>query len=102
VGLNLWQATRGTEGPDPELEALHSSEEAREQCRVALRSQFPQQDPEIVGLGEVEYLQGGEYEVMATVVLRSRRGSRQVQALCELQFEPETGWTARPIDLAEG
>ena len=102
VGLNLWQATGGTEGPDPELEALHSSEEAREQCRVALRSQFPQQDPEIVGLGEVEYLQGGEYEVMATVVLRSRRGSRQVQALCELQFEPETGWTARPIDLAEG
>ena len=102
VGMNLWQATRGTEGPDPELEALHSSQEAIQVCRVALDSQLLRQDPEIVRLLQVEYFQGGEYEVRATVVLRSRNRRRQVQALCELQFEPETGWTARPIDLAEG
>ena len=102
AGLNIWQATIRSSGPDPEQEALHSPQEALQECRVALRSQLSEQHPEVVGPLEVHYLQGGEYEVAATVDLRG--GSRRVQrqALCELQFAPEDGWTVRPIDLSGG
>ena len=48
---------------------------------------------------EVDYFQGGEYEVTATVELQAGSGRIQRQAVCELQLRPEAGWTVR---LAEG
>ena len=48
---------------------------------------------------EVEYLQGGEYEVAATlqVEAEAERGRREV--LCELQFTAAAGWTVEQILL---
>ena len=102
VGLNIRQATSRAVGPDPELEALHSPQEALQVCRVALDSQLLGQDPEIVRPLQVEYFQGGEYEVTGTVDVRV--GGRRVRrdALCELQFRPESGWTVGENVLTEG
>ena len=102
AGLNVWQATTRITGPDPQEEALHSPQEALRLCREALDLQLSEQDPEIVSELEVEYLQGGEYEVTATVDLRAETSRTRREALCELQFRPEAGWTVREIRLAEG
>ena len=102
VGLNIWQATTRSTGPDPALEALHSPEEAIQVCREALDSQLAGQAPKIVGPFQVEYLQGGEYEVTAPLDLKAGTSRRQWEALCELQFRPEAGWAVGQILLTEG
>lgn len=97
--VNLWQATREKEGPDPAEEAMHSPQEAVEHCRAAVDSAFADREPSVVGTFAAGYLQGGEYEVMGTVELvvgriRARRG-----VVCELQFRPEFGWRVEHIEL---
>ena len=54
--------TRET-GPPPELEALHSSEDAIRQCREGIESRLSDRSGTVQGLLEAEYLQGGEYKV---------------------------------------
>jgi hypothetical protein len=101
AGLNLRQGTARPDGPDPAEEALHSPTVARRECRVAIESHFSGQDFEFVTPLVVEYLQGGEYEVRATVALTNegRRASRQT--LCEIQFSRESGWVVDQI-LVDG
>jgi hypothetical protein len=49
VMLNVWRAATGDVGPDPEVEALHSEEEAVRVCRDAVESRLAARDPSIVG-----------------------------------------------------
>jgi len=100
--VNVWQTTSREVGPDPELEALHSPEEAAQRCRVAIDSVFAIQSPSIVSPLETDYLQGGEYAITGTVELldggrRIRRGT-----VCELQFRAETGWRVEHVALDPG
>ncbi len=99
AGLNVWQARTTPSGPDPQEEALHSPAEALQECRGALEAQLSGGGFEIVSPFEVEYLQGGEYEVAATlqVEAEAERGRREV--LCELQFTAAAGWTVEQILL---
>ena len=100
AGLNVWQARTTPSGPDPQEEALHSPAEALQECRGALEAQLSGGGGfEIVSPFEVEYLQGGEYEVAATlqVEAEAERGRREV--LCELQFTAAAGWTVEQILL---
>ncbi len=97
AALNVWQARTTPSGPDPEEEALHSSEEALQKCRTALEAQLSGRSFEIVSPFDVEYLQGGEYEVTATLDVEdgARRGRREV--LCELQFTAGAGWITEQV-----
>ncbi len=99
AGLNVWQARTTPSGPDPQEEALHSPAEALQECRGALEAQLSGGGFEIVSPFEVEYLQGGEYEVAATlqVEAEAERGRREV--LCELQFTAAAEWTVEQILL---
>ena len=51
------------------------------------------------GLLEVEYLQGGEYDVRGTVsvVEGISRVTRPVS--CEAQFQRESGWTIEHVEV---
>ena len=99
VGANLWGAVTGGGGPDPAVEALHSPQEATSQCQASIESRFASQSPSIAGSLQVEYLQGGEYEVRGSLELRD--GSRRVQheVLCVAQFTVTEGWDAEEILL---
>ena len=99
VGLNLWWARTRQVGPDPEVEALHSPQEATSQCQASIESRFASQSPSIVGLLHVKYLQGGEYEVRGSIEFRD--GSRRVrhEVLCVAQFTATEGWDAEEILL---
>lgn len=99
VAVTIWQAGTRDVGPDPEEEALHSPQEASDQCRSAIESRFASQRPLIVGPLRAEYLQGGEYEVRGTLELvdGSRRARHDV--LCVAQFEATEGWDAEEILL---
>jgi hypothetical protein len=99
VGLNLWQARTHQTGPDPEVEVLHSPQEAASQCQASIESRFASQSPSIEGLLHTKYLQGGEYEVRGSIGLRD--GSRRVRhdVLCVAQFTATEGWDAEEILL---
>jgi len=86
-------------GPDPEVEALHSEEEAALVCLEAVRSELAAQRPSFLHAGRTEYLQGGEYEVQFDVELRD--GSRRVSkgVLCQVQFSVEAGWIVEDVSL---
>lgn len=97
--LNVWRGLTSDVGPDPEVEALHSQEEAIRICRDAVESRFAAQDPSIAGPGQSEYLQGGEYDVRLVVELDD--GSFRIgnEVLCQVQFTAETGWIVEDVSL---
>jgi hypothetical protein len=86
-------------GPPPELEALHSSEEAITQCREGIESRLSDQGGEVQGLLEAEYLQGGEYFVRGVVRIAEERNRVNRPVLCEAQFRPEEGWTIEHVEV---
>ena len=92
------RATRET-GPPPELEAMHSVEEAIAHCRSGI-------DATVADLGgseptslEAEYLQGGEYAVRGTLSMAEGRSSVTSTVLCEVQFRPESGWAIEHVEV---
>ena len=97
--LNVWQVSTTPGGPDPEEEALHSPAEALQECRGALETQLSGQGFEIVSPFEVEYLQGGEYEVTGTLDVEDGAGRGRPEVLCELPFTAAAGWTVEQILL---
>ena len=99
VALNVWFVATREVGPDPEVEALHSEEEAVGVCREAVESRFAARNPSIVGLGRTEYLQGGEYDVRLEVELRDGTRRTRDEVLCQLQFTAETGWIVEDVSL---
>ena len=99
VALNLWATATREVGPDPEVEALHSEEEAVRVCREAVESRFAAQSLSIVGSGRPEYLQGGEYDVRLAVELQDGIRRTSDEALCQLQFTAETGWIVEDVSL---
>ena len=99
VALNLWFVSTREVGPDPEVEALHSEEEAVRVCSEAVESRFAARNASIVGLGRTEYLQGGEYEVQLAVELQDGTRRTSDQVLCQLQFTAETGWNVEDVSL---
>ncbi len=99
VALNLWATVTRDVGPDPEVEALHSEEEAVRVCREAVESRLAARNPSIVGFGRPEYLQGGEYEVRLAVELQDGRFRTRNEVLCQLQFTAETEWIVEDVSL---
>ena len=99
VALNLWFLSTREVGPDSEVEALHSEEEAVRVCSEAVESRFAARNASIVGLGRTEYLQGGEYEVQLAVELQDGTRRTSDQVLCQLQFTAETGWIVEDVSL---
>jgi hypothetical protein len=98
AGLNVWLASKRVVGPDPALEALHSSAEAINQCQAAINARFASQRPN-VGLLAAEYLQGGEYEVRGSLRLRDGRREIRHEVVCVAQFDATGGWDAEEISL---
>ncbi len=99
LAINVWAITTRDVGPDPEVEALHSEEEAVRVCSEAVESRFAARNPSIGGLGRTEYLQGGEYEVRLVVELQNGTRRTSDQVLCQLQFTAETGWIVEDVSL---
>ncbi len=99
VGLNLWRAATREAGPDPEVEALHSPEEAIRICRDAVQSQLAARDPSLVDPGRSEYLQGGEYDVRLVVELDDGNFRSTDAVLCQAQFTAETGWIVEDVSV---
>ena len=99
VALTVWRAVTREVGPDPEVEALHSEEEAVRVCREAVASRLAAQDPSILGSGRPEYLQGGEYDVWLAVELQDGIRRARYDVLCEVQFSAETGWIVEAVSL---
>ena len=90
--------TRET-GPPPELEALHSSEDAMGQCRQGIESRLSHLGATVQGELVAEYLEGGEYDVRGRVSV-VEAGSRVIRpVLCEAQFRPEGGWTIEHMEV---
>ena len=102
LAINVW-ATRSREaGPDPEVEALHSEEEAIRVCSDAIESRLAGRNPNIVDSGRADYLQGGEYVVRFVVELRSNAGRTGNLVVCQLQFTAETGWIVEDVTVDAG
>ena len=99
VAVNVWSAVRRDVGPDREVEALHSEEDAVGVCSDAVESRFAARFPAILGPGPTEYLQGGEYEVRLEIALRDGARRTRAEVLCELQFTAETGWIVEDVSL---
>ncbi len=99
VTLHVWVVVTREVGPDQEVEALHSEEEAVRVCSEAVESRFTGRNPSIVGLGGTEYLQGGEYEVRLAVELQDGIRRARYEVLCEVQFSAETGWIVEDVSL---
>jgi hypothetical protein len=99
VAISIWQAETRDAGPDPAEEALHSPQEASDQCRAAIESRFASQRAFIAGPLQAEYLQGGEYDVRGTLELAD--GSRRTRhyVLCVAQFDAIGGWDTEEILL---
>ena len=99
LALNVWFTATREVGPDPSVEALHSEEDAVRICSEAVESRLAARNPSILGPGQPDYLQGGEYEVRLAVELQDgiRRTSDEV--LCQLQFTAETGWIVEDVSL---
>ncbi len=99
IVANVYLAMTRESGPPPELEALHSSEEAIRQCRQGIESRLSDRSGTVQGSLEAEYLQGGEYVVRGAVnvVEGGIRVTRTV--LCEAQFRPEDGWKIEHVEV---
>ncbi len=100
VAVNILIYMTRDDGPDPEVEALHSEEAAVDVCREAVGSRLAGRRPSIVGPGRPEYLQGGEYEVRLLVELQAGARRTEDDVLCQLQFTAETGWVVEDMSLA--
>ena len=94
--------TRET-GPPPELEALHSSEDAivliSGQCLAGIESRLSDLGVTVQGALQAEYLGGGEYEVRGVVTVVEARVRVTRPVLCEAQFRPEGGWTIENVEV---
>jgi len=90
--------TRET-GPPPEVEALHSSEDAIGQCREGIESRLSDRGARVQGLLTAEYLGGGEYAVRGAVSVVGASGRVARPVLCEAQFRPEEGWTIEHVEV---
>ena len=97
VVINVWRGATRDAGPDPEVEALHSEEEAVRICRDAVQSQLGARDPSIVDSGRAEYLQGGEYDVRLVVELDDGNFRTTDTVICQAQFTAETGWIVEDV-----
>ena len=86
-------------GPPPELEALHSSEDAIKQCREGIELRLSDLGVTAQGVLEAEYLEGGEYEVRGGVSVVEARVRVTRPVLCEVQFRPEGGWTIEHVEV---
>ena len=99
VVLNVWRGATRDAGPDPEVETLHSGEEAIRICRDAVQSQLAARDPSLVDPGRSEYLQGGEYDVRLVVELDEGNFRSTNTVLCQAQFTAETGWIVEDVSV---
>ena len=90
--------TRET-GPPPELEALHSSEDAIRQCREGIESRLSDVGATVQGELVAAYLEGGEYDVRGRVSVLQAGGRVTRPVLCEAQFRPEGGWTIEHVEV---
>ena len=97
--VNIWLTLTNEVGPDPEIEALHSEEEAVLLCRRAVDSELAARNPSPLDPGRPEYLQGGEYDVRFEVELRD--GTRRVRETvrCQVQFTVGSGWTVEDVSV---
>ncbi len=98
VVVNVYSVNTRETGPLPELEALHSLEDAVNQCREGIESTLSDRGGTVQGSLEAEYLQGGEYLVRGavSVVEGRRRVGRPI--LCEAHFR-KGGWTIEDVVL---
>ena len=99
VVVNVYSVNTRETGPPPELEALHSLEDAVNQCREGIESTLSDRGGTVQGLLEAEYLGGGEYEVSGVVSVVERRGRVNRRVFCEAQFRPEGGWTIEHVEV---
>ncbi len=99
VVVSVYAAMTRETGPPPELEALHSSEDAIGQCLAGIESRLSDLGVTIQGVLEAEYLQGGEYEVRGVVSVVEARVRVTRPVLCEAQFRPEGGWTIENVEV---
>ena len=99
LALNVWATMTREVGPDPEVEVLHSEEEAVRVCIEAVESRLAARNPSIVGEGQVDYLQGGEYEVRFVVELRGNAVRTGNLVVCQLQFTAATGWIVEDVSV---
>ncbi len=99
VVVSVYSLTTRETGPPPELEALHSSEDAIAQCLAGIESRLSDLGVTIQGVLEAEYLQGGEYEVRGVVSVVEARVRVTRPVLCEAQFRPEGGWTIENVEV---
>lgn len=99
VAMTIWEAVTRDVGPDPAEEALHSAQEATDQCRAAIESRFASQRPFIVGPLQAEYLQGGEYDVRGILELADGLRRARHDVLCVAQFEATGEWDTEEILL---
>jgi len=97
--VSVYSAMTRETGPPPELEALHSSEEAIGQCRQGIESRLSDRGGTVQRLLEVEYLQGGEYVVRGAVSVVEGGIHVTRPVLCEAQFRPEGGWTIEHVEV---
>ena len=93
--LNLGQET----GPPPELEAMHSTDEAITRCREGIEFRLADRGGAEQASLEAEYLQGGEYTVRGTVSVTEGRSRVIMPVLCEAQFQPEDGWIIEHVEV---
>ena len=98
VVVNVYLAMTRETGPPPELEALHSSEEAIRLCREGIESRLSDRGGRVQGSLEAEYLQGGEYVVRGAVSVVEGRRRVTWPARCEAQFRPESGWKIEHVE----
>lgn len=99
VAIMAWQAVTRDVGPDPAEEALHSAQEATDQCWAAIESRFASQRSVILGPLQAEYLQGGEYNVRGILELADGLRRTRHDVFCVAQFEATGGWDTEEILL---
>lgn len=99
IMIRAYSSLTRVSGPPPEIEALHSSEDAIRECREGIESRLLGQGGAVQGSLEAEYLQGGEYFVRGTVIVTEGRSRITMPVLCEAQFRPEGGWAIEHVEL---
>jgi hypothetical protein len=99
IVLNVYSVMTREDGPPPEIEALHSAQDAIRQCRENIESSLSDRGGKVQEPLEAEYLQGGEYEVRGTVTIMEGNGRATAPILCEAQFRPERGWRIEYVEV---
>ncbi len=99
IVLNIYSVMTRETGPPPEIEALHSAQDAIRQCREDIESRLSDRCGKVQEPLEAEYLQGGEYEVRGTVTTMEGDGGATAPVLCEAQFRPELGWRIEYVEV---